>query len=1025
MKKLFYILSSFFVIIAVVISILFLQYNREDKSTEKANKSINKDINIALVNEDQPVKYNGKLVGLGEAFINKLSKEDTHNFETVNREIAENGMKNGTYQVMVIIPKNFSELGMQLDKKTPAKMAVQYKTAAGQNEKVTREVEQAVGTVLNSFNKNLINIYFSSIIDNLHNAQKNVLSMNEKQSKTDHMFQAYLLDPLNDYPQSFTDLMVNSIAANKTITELITGYNHSILNQDTNIFNIKSKASEIVQKQSSKYDDDLTMLERVLNEYKTQNESTDIESSIENLKSMNESYVTKSEADDKAKAEYKDAFESNLTDLKEKVEKEESPFTDEMVNDYRKKLSESLTQQLEKNPELNSVKQEIEKGNQELRSVFITNMVRTIVKAKTEEDTMFIKDLSKEDLEQAGLTAKQVAQYEKILNNVNAFKNDYNEAHKDQPIHQEAYHGELTANDTEKLVNEGVKFNRSQTVKSKDINRLTIVTDPNFNYEGTILINDKEYAIKSDEIKLETDVKSYKVSVEGVAKLKTDEKAQHAFLKDKLMNLQLVFGQATKESSNNETPSEAQIPNSQNGPEKSNQSANVVDISMSYNLAGELISPELNQQLRALDQFQSQYHLYEETKTNQIKPEIDNDAIVDMMVNEVTKDMSDFKANKKSLLDEIESMKNSSDEIVDKMMNEKDWLTNHQKETETLIKNLNEENEKLKKTPEEPKINKEEGKTFITLSTRLDEDIQKLSENSSKLLSDSKNTKTSAESVSTNINQLESNVNNLHASGRTLGTRANELNKQMITNAKENDLFAKNFEEVLKNSKDGDKQNEALKEFMSNPIKKKNLENILANHNDKHTISPSLMVLMMYLVSVMTAYLIYSYLNAKGTINFVKNEFSSHNHLWNKAINSGIITLFGLVEGLIIGLIAINRYSVLSGYRLKFMFMIIVTMIVFVLINTYLLRQVKVIGMLLILSVLGIYLVTMNQWTTSSDSKLSLSSFSPLTYIDTMFFNYLNAEHPVGTMLFFLVIFALIGLGLNAIVKKTNKVSLL
>ncbi|MHD0398638.1 type VII secretion protein EsaA [Staphylococcus simulans] len=1024
MKKLFYILSSVFVIIAFVISILFFQFNKEDKSTEKANKSINKDISIALVNEDQPVYYNGKLVGLGESFINRLSKEDTHNFETVNRDVAENGMKNGTYQVMVIIPKKFSELGMQLDKKNPAKMSIQYKTAAGQDEKVTREVEQVVGTVLNSFNKNLINIYFSSIIDNLHNAQKNVLSMNDKQSKTDHMFQSYLLDPLNDYPQSFTDLMVNSITANKTITELITGYNHSILSQDGNIFNIESKASEIVRNQSSKYDDDLNMLEKVLGAYKSQNESADIESAIENLKTMNESYTAKSEKNDKEKAEYKQAFESNLKALKENVEKEESPFTDEMVKDYREKLSESLTQQLDENPELNSVKQEIEKSNQELRSVFITNMIRTIEKAETEEDFVFIKDMSKEDLEAAGLTAKQVDKYTKILNNVHTFKHDYNEEHKSSPIHQEAYHGELTANDTDKLVNEGVKFNRSQTVKSKDINRLTVVTDPNFNYEGTIKINDKKYDIKSDEIKLETDVKNYKVSVDGVAKLKTDDKAQNEFLKHKLMNLQLVFGQATKGSSDNEETSETQAPTVQAESENTNQSANVVDISMSHNLAGELISPELNQQLRALDQFQSQYHLYEETKTNQIKPEIDNDAIVDMMVNEVTKDMTDFKADKKELLDEIENMQNSSDEIVDKMMNEKDWLTDHQKETEALIKNLNTENEKLKKTPEEPKIDKEEGKTFVTLSTQLDEDVQKLSENSSKLLSDSKNTKSSAESVSTNINQLESNVNNLHASGRTLGTRANELNKQMITNAKENDLFVKNFETVLKNSKDGDKQNEALKEFMSNPIKKKNLENILANHKDKHTISPSLMVLMMYLVSIMTAYLIYSYFHTKGTLNVVKNDFSSNSRLWNKAINSGIIALFGCIEGLIIGLIAINQYSVLAGYRLKFMFMIMVTMIVFVLINTYLLRQIKIIGMLLILTVLGVYLVTMNQWTNAS-SKLSLSSFSPLTYIDTMFFNYLNAEHPVGTMLFFLVIFALIGLGLNAMVKKTNKVSLL
>ena len=66
-----------------------------------------------------------------------------------------------------------------------------------------------------------------------------------------------------------------------------------------------------------------------------------------------------------------------------------------------------------------------------------------------------------------------------------------------------------------------------------------------------------------------------------------------------------------------------------------------------------------------------------------------------------------------------------------------------------------------------------------------------------------------------------------------LGTRANDLNKQMANNDKDNQLFAKDFANVLKNSKDGDRQNKALKDFMSNPIQKQNLENVLANNGIK------------------------------------------------------------------------------------------------------------------------------------------------------------------------------------------------
>ncbi|WP_213060021.1 hypothetical protein, partial [Escherichia coli] len=73
-------------------------------------------------------------------------------------------------------------------------------------------------------------------------------------------------------------------------------------------------------------------------------------------------------------------------------------------------------------------------------------------------------------------------------------------------------------------------------------------------------------------------------------------------------------------------------------------------------------------------------------------------------------------------------------------------------------------------------------------------------------------------------------------------------------------------------------------------------------------------------------------------MNFIKDDYSSKNHLWNNVITSGVIGTTGLVEGLIVGLIAMNKFHVLAGYRAKFILMVILTMMVFVLINTYLLR---------------------------------------------------------------------------------------
>lgn len=41
-------------------------------------------------------------------------------------------------------------------------------------------------------------------------------------------------------------------------------------------------------------------------------------------------------------------------------------------------------------------------------------------------------------------------------------------------------------------------------------------------------------------------------------------------------------------------------------------------------------------------------------------------------------------------------------------------------------------------------------------------------------------------------------MNKLHATGRALGVRANDLNRQMAKNDKDNELFAKEFKKYYK-----------------------------------------------------------------------------------------------------------------------------------------------------------------------------------------------------------------------------------
>ena len=995
------------IVMITVGSVILLSQGGERSQTENETKSQTKEhknVHIAIVNEDQATKYNGQEVELGKPFIKRLAQEDRHKFETISRSAAENGLKNGSYHVMVVIPKDFSKKAMQLDKKTPTEMAIQYKTAVGQKAQLAKETEQVVGDVLNTFNKNLINIYLTSIIDNLHNAQGNVDKMMKRQERVDQKFSQYLLNPLNDFPEHFTDVFVNALSANNHVSSWMSGYNNSLLSANSNIFglNTNHSASTLLQDQNRLFDSQLSALTQTLDDYKAQKSDVDIERYISQLKHVNDLMDKQNEGQQKSKDAYKALLDEYLEEMKASIEDETSPFTEDMLKDYREKLKASLLAQLKDDDALSDTFKDMQQGHQKLKDAMLNTILKTIQDDQTGEDPYYIRDLTPEDIAQAGLSDKETKAYQDILSELKTFKAAYHKAHPDDRIVQDKYKGEIAAGDTTKLVNEGVSLERKQRIKGKDINGLTVATDPRFNFEGEIDVNGKKYDIKDQSTKLDTTEKTYDVEIKGTAKLKRDQES--AFLKDKTMHLQVLFGHA----------------NSEDGTDGQNNRVSVVEMSMHHNLEGHLISAHLHQQLRSLDRFQSEYDMYKASNFDNDKSDIDQDAIVDLFVDQVIKDMDSFKTDKDGLLEQIDHLAATSDAMVEELVLALDANRQRQKDIQETIAQLENVHQHFSETPAEPKLDKSKGDTFTTLSSQLDDDVRKLAERSSTLLNDTQKSKSSADHIASELSKLEQNANNLHASGRSLGTRANDLNKQMASNAEENKLFAKNFEDVLKHSKDGDRQNEMLKAFMSHPIQKKNLGNVLADSESKDAISATMLVLIMYVLAMMTAYGFYSYENTRGGLNIIKNDFSQRNGLWNNIVVSGVITGVALIEGLIIGIIALNKYGVLSGYRMTFFWMVLLVMVVFVLWNTYLLRQLKVIGMFVMLMLLITYFMTMTQLR-AVDTNSVLSKISPLSRIDTLFYNYLNAEHTVAGAILTLILFIVVGFILNMFIKSFKK----
>ena len=123
--------------------------------------------------------------------------------------IAEKGLENNTYQLMVILPSKFSEESLALESVNPAKVDFQYKIKTDKPV-ISRQAEQAVTTLKSKFNKDLIRVYFSSIIGTLQSSQDYVSDIVENNGVVLNTYKTKLLDPLNSYSKSFEGLGTNS-----------------------------------------------------------------------------------------------------------------------------------------------------------------------------------------------------------------------------------------------------------------------------------------------------------------------------------------------------------------------------------------------------------------------------------------------------------------------------------------------------------------------------------------------------------------------------------------------------------------------------------------------------------------------------------------------------------------------------------------------------------------------------------------------------------------------------------------------
>lgn len=120
---------------------------------------------VAVVNNDVSVDYEDIKVNVGERLVDSLKENDSLAFNFVDEKVAREGLENGTYYMVITIPKDFSKDATTLLDKKPKKMVLEYATNPGKNYIASKMSQTALSKIQKSISEKVTETYADVVFD--------------------------------------------------------------------------------------------------------------------------------------------------------------------------------------------------------------------------------------------------------------------------------------------------------------------------------------------------------------------------------------------------------------------------------------------------------------------------------------------------------------------------------------------------------------------------------------------------------------------------------------------------------------------------------------------------------------------------------------------------------------------------------------------------------------------------------------------------------------------------------------------
>ena len=1064
-KKVLFSLGMLLLFVTMIVSFFAIVKPTPISRTNSDSSVQQAPIKVAIVNEDTGKVYNGQPINIANTLVNSFIAKNNYKVEVVSRSIAESGLKNETYQLMIVLPSKFSEEALAIESTSPVQAKFQYQIQSS-DQLTVKQAEQAVVAFKELFNKDLINIYFTSIIGNLKTAQGQVADVvtNEHESLTS--FNNKLVDPLAQYSQQFNGLG----SSPNNLLSSYSSFNKTLLNTNDAFKSIDSVNKTYegtingIDEQQKKWNTSLDNREKSLANYDNDFSKLSVKKQLTQLAAIN-TQVTEKLSEPAIWKETTDTASSYNQDIAKLLEslKNNNKEIDDTLSNYDTKIREAVESSLAKNPSA------VDGANRTLGSYIksLNNSMQNQITSKWPSvyyDDATINNLSLSDADK------------QHLKNISAFIRWYSKKiGKDLPTLQSTTLENEEFSQLKNDIKSKSTTKRDLTLPSFEgkISKLTLTVPSGYylkesnygfsdlgggSYQVSIpseaspgmtisytlgIKNENDLNVLSPVLvkyQLDTteDVKVIKEDAPYVEKDKIENETVHA----------APVSPATSVTSSSST-SDGQKPteiititktittNKINQTEKKvlNRHYEMQDIVSNWEYNPTKLTQAVYKDVEAYLQLSGLVTAYygldlsknTYTDTTFVPAEgslaalANNDdlkTIVTNLIKATTVEAlkSDLKISDKKLTD-IQSRLANAEKLTSNIEQLRTTTKDLMTQLSQLIDQTKLVDQTIKDKPSFVVTEKVDNTSMVNVSMDMNRDLGTLMSASKTLMDNTKANQAVSETIQATMTQLTNDVNTLEKDGKSLSARVSELKNIMSSEYGSNEEFLKNFSTVLSNTRTGNTKNDAVYEYLSNPVDASKIGNVVSaatnrpsqtNRQDER--SGLLVILISYLVSLVVAYF-FQHADKEELQRLIslKDRLSWRN-------SSGpmfFLSVISVAVGSIIAIVSGVKLAFSIGQLSWFVMLLVLVSLMMTYSLNILLDKLKSLGFLISISLLLLYIISATQLFDEYyvNPAPILTTLSPLTYLEGVVRLFINQQNGVVQSVMVIVVLT-IALGL-------------